>query len=161
MTDYCSFWLFCWLTCVLQKHREWKLKQTQAIPWLTSTMLLLRQIQSGFPAKLLPLCVTTTPRGRLNFALWKSKETDGLGERRDLQWLENSDWSWISSGPWSRCKCQKRGWKTWGWCQGHNHSCCPQGVLHISSTPSLSETTSQWWCCTAEKKEHFHDATFT
>lgn len=88
-------------------------------------------------------------------------QKDWWGDRRYLQWWESSDWSWISSGPWSRCKCRRRGWKTWGWCQGHSHSCCQQADPHTSSTPWLSELPSQWWCCPAGKRECCHVAVYT
>lgn len=70
----------------------------------------------------------------------------------DSQWWERRDWSWTSSDTWSRCKCQRTEWRTWGWCLGQIHRTSPPAPLCTSSTHSWWETTMWRWLAAQQKQ---------
>lgn len=70
----------------------------------------------------------------------------------DSQWWGRKGWSWTSSDTWSRCKCQRTGWRTWGWCLGQSHKPSPPALHCTLSTHFLWGTTR--WHSLAVQREH-------
>lgn len=75
-----------------------------------------------------------------------------LARHADSQWWGKRGLSWTFLDTWSRCRCQRTIWRTWGWCLGQSRRLCPPALHYTSNTRSWRGTTT-WHSMAAWEKQ--------